>query len=242
MALTATASERVQRDIVQQLRLREPLMLRASFNRPNIRYEGAWRGGPRREAVREATGAASMHLRHAHRLPCGLPSSMCLPGMAHLSTPPHWLRPAVRYLELLGGLGGAPPESPLPDILALLQGAATGSSSQQQPGEQQHQQQQLGVPCSVIYCHRREDADRVAGALRRRGIAAAAYHAGLPDATRARVLDDWQARRLAVVAATVAFGMGIDRAGGLRRCTGTGPRRAQAQVPRARDIADVSTL
>ncbi len=40
MALTATASERVQRDIVQQLRMRDPLMLRASFNRPNIAFEG----------------------------------------------------------------------------------------------------------------------------------------------------------------------------------------------------------
>ncbi|KAL4458301.1 hypothetical protein ABPG75_013166 [Micractinium tetrahymenae] len=164
MALTATASERVQRDIVQQLRLREPLMLRASFNRPHIRYE-------------------------------------------------------VRYLDALAGPQGRPPESPLPDIIALLQGAATdGNWPQQQKGKdhhpqpQQQQQQQQNVPCSVIYCHRREDADRVAGALRCRGIAAAAYHAGLPDATRAQVLEDWQARRLAVVAATVAFGMGIDRA------------------------------
>lgn len=40
MALTATASERVQRDIVQQLRMRDPLMLRASFNRPNIAFQG----------------------------------------------------------------------------------------------------------------------------------------------------------------------------------------------------------
>ena len=41
MALTATASERVQADIVQQLRLRQPLMLRASFDRPNISLQGA---------------------------------------------------------------------------------------------------------------------------------------------------------------------------------------------------------
>lgn len=40
MALTATATPRVQDDIVQQLRLRDPLLLRASFNRPNIAFEG----------------------------------------------------------------------------------------------------------------------------------------------------------------------------------------------------------
>lgn len=40
MALTATASARVQDDIVRQLRLRDPLRLASSFNRPNIHYEG----------------------------------------------------------------------------------------------------------------------------------------------------------------------------------------------------------
>ena len=38
MALTATATERVRRDIVQQLHLREPRCYIASFNRPNLTY------------------------------------------------------------------------------------------------------------------------------------------------------------------------------------------------------------
>jgi ATP-dependent DNA helicase RecQ len=38
-AFTATATERVQRDIVQKLRLRDPFELRASFDRPNLTYE-----------------------------------------------------------------------------------------------------------------------------------------------------------------------------------------------------------
>jgi ATP-dependent DNA helicase RecQ len=38
MALTATATERVRRDIVAQLRLREPRCYVASFNRPNLIY------------------------------------------------------------------------------------------------------------------------------------------------------------------------------------------------------------
>ena len=44
------------------------------------------------------------------------------------------------------------------------------------------------------------------------GIRCAAYHAGLRDAERTRVLQDWSAGRIPIVAATVAFGMGIDRA------------------------------
>src|SRR2546428_8695432 len=38
MALTATATERVRADILQQLRLREPRCYVASFNRPNLTY------------------------------------------------------------------------------------------------------------------------------------------------------------------------------------------------------------
>ena len=38
-AFTATATERVQRDIVRKLALRDPFELRASFDRPNLTYE-----------------------------------------------------------------------------------------------------------------------------------------------------------------------------------------------------------
>jgi len=38
MALTATATERVRQDIIQQLHLREPCCYVASFNRPNLTY------------------------------------------------------------------------------------------------------------------------------------------------------------------------------------------------------------
>ncbi|WP_008313368.1 DNA helicase RecQ [Leptolyngbya sp. PCC 6406] len=39
LALTATATERVRQDIVQQLQLQKPEVLVASFNRPNLYYE-----------------------------------------------------------------------------------------------------------------------------------------------------------------------------------------------------------
>ena len=39
MALTATATERVRQDIIQQLTLRDPYIHVASFNRPNLYYE-----------------------------------------------------------------------------------------------------------------------------------------------------------------------------------------------------------
>ena len=39
IALTATATRRVQQDIIQQLQLHQPQIHLASFNRPNIKYE-----------------------------------------------------------------------------------------------------------------------------------------------------------------------------------------------------------
>jgi hypothetical protein len=45
------------------------------------------------------------------------------------------------------------------------------------------------------------------------GVRCGAYHAGLRPAERERVLGDWTGGRLPAVAATVAFGMGIDRGG-----------------------------
>ncbi len=44
------------------------------------------------------------------------------------------------------------------------------------------------------------------------GIAAKAYHAGLKDAVRGQVLREWSSGAVPVVVATIAFGMGIDRA------------------------------
>ena len=63
----------------------------------------------------------------------------------------------------------------------------------------------------IIYCIRRAEVDQLAEALRRRGIRAVAYHAGLADAERKRAQDDFITERADVVVATVAFGMGIDR-------------------------------
>ena len=44
------------------------------------------------------------------------------------------------------------------------------------------------------------------------GIPSQAYHAGRPAKERSQVLEDWNEGRVPVVAATIAFGMGIDRA------------------------------
>jgi ATP-dependent DNA helicase RecQ len=63
----------------------------------------------------------------------------------------------------------------------------------------------------IIYCIRRRDVDALAEKLRKKGIDAAAYHAGLTQEERRRAQDRFASERCDIVVATVAFGMGIDR-------------------------------
>ena len=64
----------------------------------------------------------------------------------------------------------------------------------------------------IIYVTSRENAETVAKVLRGHGINANHYHAGLEPGERARVQDWYMSGRTRVIAATVAFGMGVDKA------------------------------
>jgi ATP-dependent DNA helicase RecQ len=129
IALTATATDRVSKDIVRALRLRDPVSLRTGFDRPNLAF-----------AVVPVAGD------HA--------------------------KPAV-LARLLAAPGALP---------------------------------------AVVYCGRRRTCEEVAETLAAGGIAAAPYHAGLSGERRTATLDAFLAGDLDAVAATTAFGMGIDKA------------------------------
>ncbi len=51
MALTATATERVRSDIITHLKLREPKVFVASFNRPNLTYKVLPKDGPSKQII-----------------------------------------------------------------------------------------------------------------------------------------------------------------------------------------------
>jgi ATP-dependent DNA helicase RecQ len=63
----------------------------------------------------------------------------------------------------------------------------------------------------IVYCTRRRDVDALTVKLRRSGIDAVAYHAGLTPEERRSAQETFTAERCDLVVATVAFGMGIDR-------------------------------
>jgi ATP-dependent DNA helicase RecQ len=124
-AYTATATERVQADIIEQLRLRDPRVLVGTCDRPNLAY----RVVPR------------FDLR-------------------------------AQILETL----------------------------RRHDGE-----------AAIVYCLSRRDSEEMAQWLKGRGLRAAHYHAGLEPDERRSTQDRFAAEEIDVVAATVAFGMGIDR-------------------------------
>lgn len=63
----------------------------------------------------------------------------------------------------------------------------------------------------IIYTATRKEAEEVCSLLAGRGIEAGVYHGGLPDAERAATQENFRYDRIRVMAATNAFGMGIDK-------------------------------
>ena len=125
MALTATATERVQQDIVEQLRLNDCRRFVSGFDRPNLTYR-----------VQPAAGA--------------------------------W------------------------DALLDLLDERRGQSA-------------------IVYCFSRKDTEELAARLSANDHRAVAYHAGLDANTRRLTQEQFIDGEVPIVAATIAFGMGIDK-------------------------------
>jgi ATP-dependent DNA helicase RecQ len=124
-AYTATATQRVRADIIEQLGLQKPIVLVGTFDRPNLLY----RIIPRIDA-------------------------------------------RAQVLEVL----------------------------RRHPGQ-----------AAIVYCLSRNDTESMAEALKANGLRAACYHAGMEADARRHTQEAFSSEALDVVAATVAFGMGIDR-------------------------------
>jgi ATP-dependent DNA helicase RecQ len=129
LALTATATEKVATDIIQQLGMVDPLRFKGSFFRPNLRIHLYKKGNGRK--VRE-------------------------------------------------------------EILKLIR------SRMDQAG--------------IIYCLSRKGVEQIASFLREHGVRALPYHAGMEAEQRTEAQEAFQNGSARVMVATVAFGMGIDKA------------------------------
>jgi ATP-dependent DNA helicase RecQ len=83
--------------------------------------------------------------------------------------------------------------------------------------EERHKRKALLEACAlapgagIVYAATRKSSEDLADELRRTGLRAACYHAGLPAKERTQVHESFVADELDVVVATTAFGMGIDK-------------------------------
>lgn len=125
IALTATATPKVQQDIEKNLRMENAATFKTSFNRQNLYYE-----------VRPKTGVN---------------------------------RQLIKYLKANKGKSG------------------------------------------IIYCLSRKKVEEVAELLKVNDIKSAPYHAGLEASVRMKNQDAFLNEDVDVIAATIAFGMGIDK-------------------------------
>ena len=70
----------------------------------------------------------------------------------------------------------------------------------------------LSSTTTLIYCATRENVELVASHLKKKGIRAAGYHAGLEPATKKEIQEGFINDQYRAIAATNALGMGIDKA------------------------------
>jgi superfamily II DNA helicase RecQ len=66
----------------------------------------------------------------------------------------------------------------------------------------------------IIYCNARAKTEEVAKRLGEQGLMTRHFHAGLNDGDRKRIQQQWQVESCKIIVATIAFGMGVDKANG----------------------------
>ncbi len=125
IALTATATLRVQQDILKNLQIEDATLFKTSFNRSNLYYEVR----PKTQVEKEL----------------------------------------VRFIKGYSGASG------------------------------------------IVYCQSRKKVEEIATLLNVNGVKAVPYHAGLEAKVRVKNQDAFLTKKIEVVVATIAFGMGIDK-------------------------------
>lgn len=70
---------------------------------------------------------------------------------------------------------------------------------------------QVKKGCGIIYCRARETCTQVASELTLRGLPSKPYHAALSASVRAETQSEWMDGHIAIIVATISFGMGVDK-------------------------------
>ncbi|MEZ4731193.1 MAG: RecQ family ATP-dependent DNA helicase [Caldilineaceae bacterium] len=153
------------------------------------------------------------------RLELGAPTTLAMTATA----PPRIRDEILNYISSddptrTGSNGAATPsvKTPRPRVMAMdifrhnLHLSAVQFHNEEEKLEALIQFAQDTEGSGIVYVNSRHKSEQLAYQLRQAGIAAEAYHAGLSD--RGQVQDRFMNETTRVVVATIAFGMGIDKA------------------------------
>ncbi|KAG7667180.1 hypothetical protein Ndes2526B_g04315 [Nannochloris sp. 'desiccata'] len=191
LAVTATATPRVRTSIINYLTLRSPNILLGSFNRPSLQFLVMYK-----EILISQKKEQEQLRKKKNKKPM----------LAACASHPH---PST-----LAANGDALTEQQQEEETDndSDHDSVTTSNSDPVIAEVINFIKQRPNQCGIIYCRLRATCDHVASALCSADIEAASYHAGLDPERRSKVQNDWKNDDSAVVVATIAFGMGIDKA------------------------------
>jgi len=194
LAVTATATPRVRTSIINYLGLSSPSVLLGSFNRPNLQFLVMYK-----EilcAQNEEQELRKKKMKHPMLTACASPS-----------------RTLAENSNTAAASGETLHEQQLEETDDDSENKSdTTSNSDPIVAEVINFIKRRPNQCGIIYCRLRSTCDHVASALCSADIDAASYHAGLDPERRVKVQNDWKCDCIAVVVATIAFGMGIDKA------------------------------
>jgi superfamily II DNA helicase RecQ len=201
LAVTATATPRVRTSIVNYLSLKEPTILLGSFNRPNLQFSVVYKEILVTEKKEQEQERKKKKKKKPMLLACAPPPSAAAENSYNISAA------AFNNDNFQKQEGYKEGESSDDDE------DYDGNSANSDPVIAevirfiQHRPGQSGI----VYCRLRATCDLVASALCSADIDAASYHAGLDPERRSKVQTNWKNDGYAVVVATIAFGMGIDK-------------------------------
>lgn len=88
----------------------------------------------------------------------------------------------------------------------------TGCTAEQRDARLLEELQQRPAQATIVYVTLQKTAALVAAMLNNQGLVAVAYHAGLKDEERSRIQEAFMGGEVNIIVATIAFGMGIDKA------------------------------
>jgi superfamily II DNA helicase RecQ len=66
--------------------------------------------------------------------------------------------------------------------------------------------------CGIVYCLKKAECEHLAHILQMSGFAVGVYHGGMKADDRTAMLKSWINNSTRIMVATIAFGMGIDKA------------------------------